>query len=156
MKGKTKALKENLVPVQPSSLQYPYGLAWEWTQASTVRGWWLKSWAMTESTFSYTIRTHLQTTCISLLHHTSHKNCNIHVLFNRDIIKYIRCAHSGDHQALFPHTDRRENQMIGGGTEKPPLCITSLQCMDFYFHVCYTGGGGPNISGIRIFRGNEM
>jgi len=31
--------------------------------------------------------------------------------------------------------------MIGGGAEKPPLCITSLQCMDFYFHVRYTRGG---------------
>jgi hypothetical protein len=111
---------------------------------------------MTQPTFSYTFSTHQQTTCNSLLYCSSHKNCNIQVHFNCDIIKYTWCAHSRDHQALFPHIQIEDRIKLLEVELKNPLYVLPVyNAWIFYFHVCYTGGG-PNTSGIRIFRVNEM
>jgi hypothetical protein len=44
--GKTKKLGEKLVPVQLFPPQIPLWLTWVYTQASTVKGQWITTWAM--------------------------------------------------------------------------------------------------------------
>jgi hypothetical protein len=45
--GKTEVMRENLVPV-PFCPQMPLGLSWDWTWASTLRGWWWPIWAVAQ------------------------------------------------------------------------------------------------------------
>jgi hypothetical protein len=46
--GKTEDLREKPVPVPLCPPQIPHGLAWVWTWASGVRGWWLTVRAMAQ------------------------------------------------------------------------------------------------------------
>ena len=55
---KISILGEESVPMQHFPPQIPHGLLWDWTQASTVRGWWLTTWAMAPPIFSiYNVKT---------------------------------------------------------------------------------------------------
>lgn len=55
---KISILGEESVPMQHFPPQIPHELVWDWTQTSTVRGWWLTTWAMTPPKFSiYNVKT---------------------------------------------------------------------------------------------------